>query len=132
MCKMETKTRLVVDKAKFIPTSDQEVHRAALNTSQGGSRPLFYPKFSREEDSNHKKKEDECQLIQRKIKCILYLKTLKSTLTPVVTVVIDITYGKGVMSRLICPSQDLFTDKILGNKAAKRIKKIISPHEGAG
>ena len=106
-----------MDKAKFIPTSDQEVHGAALNTSQGGSRPLLYPKFSREEDSNHKK-EDESQLIQRKIKCILYLKTLKSTLTPVVTVVIDITYGKGVMSRLICPSQDLFTDKVLGNKIA--------------
>ena len=52
---METKTRLVVDKAKFIPTSDQEVHRAALNTSQGGSRPLFDLTLSWKEDSNYKK-----------------------------------------------------------------------------
>ena len=65
MWRMETKTRLVVDKAKFIPTSDQEVHGAALNTSQGGSRPLFYPKFSWKEDSNHKKNsENESQLSQ--------------------------------------------------------------------
>ena len=65
MWRMETKTRLVVDKAKFIPTSDQEVHRAALNTSQGGSRPLFYPTLSWKEDSNHKKNsENESQLSQ--------------------------------------------------------------------
>ena len=54
-----------MDRAKFIPTSDQEIHRAALNTSQGGSRPLFYPTLSWKEDSNHKKNsENESQLSQ--------------------------------------------------------------------